>query len=313
MKPNLNSRNTPRPGASARDFLLVVLIASFPTAAKAQTALAWKLKSGETLSVEMTQHTESRVGFSSKSADTKIDLHLRLTWFVQDVSTDAIQIKQTIDQVRATFSGTGGTAEFDSASKARVIGPAKQLADSMRPLVGAQFEIVFTPQGEVKSAKPLNDAAQSLLAGSDKSSDSSVSSLKQLASQAIVPLPEQPVAVGDKWTATSTLQSGPGPHQHETTYAFAELRDDNAAQVARISITGRLLEEPLQGQKSPTQLRVKAHEQTGSILFAVDTGRPTLVEQTQQLKTERTYRDTTIEVTLDSKLKMTFAKTTSTD
>jgi len=60
------------------------------------------------------------------------------------------------------------------------------------------------------------------------------------------------------------------------------------------------------GKKSaPGKLNVKSHGQSGTILFAPEQGRVAEAEQTQKLVTERSYRETTIVVTLSSKQKTT--------
>jgi hypothetical protein len=253
----------------------------------------------------MMQTTESRVGFSSKSATTKIELGMRLVWEVTAANEQAFTVKQTIGEVQAKLQSAAGNAEFDSRASGRATGLAKQLAESLQPLVGAEVEVVFTPLGEVTSAKAVNDAARALFAREDRAGDAAAApriSLAQLVSQSIVQLPEQEVAMGDKWTATRTIQSAAGPLTHVTTYALEDIQD----QAAHIRTTGELAAEA-DVAKKPAAMRIKSHKHTGKIQFMLVTGRPDLVTQHQELTTERVYRDTTIEVVLTSEFKTTIA------
>ena len=51
----------------------------------------------------------------------------------------------------------------------------------------------------------------------------------------------------------------------------------------------------------PDNLKIKEHQQQGTIFFSSKLGRLIEAEQTQTLVTERPYRETTIIVTLTSK------------
>jgi hypothetical protein len=53
-------------------------------------------------------------------------------------------------------------------------------------------------------------------------------------------------------------------------------------------------------QQGVGTMKIKTHEQTGTILFSADEGRVVEGEQKQKLVTERAYRETMIVVTLSS-------------
>ena len=293
---------------------LLTLVAGGPRS-QAQTLLRWKLRQGETLAVEMTQQTQSQVGFSSKSAETKVSLTMRMAWHVQSADDNEIAVKQTIEHLRASLATATGTAEFDSASKARAAGLTKQLADSMQPLVGAQIDVVFSSRGEVKSAKPANEAAQSLFAAHDQPDAADTapgSSLAQLVAQSILPLPEKEAAVGDEWTVIREIQSAAGPLVHETIYTLKEVLERDGERLCKIDLQSRLPpSQPAAAQATSgtvPAIRIKNHVQTGTVTFSIDRGRPVDVEKVQKLQTERTYRDTTIEVSLSSSLKMALSR-----
>jgi len=84
--------------------------------------------------------------------------------------------------------------------------------------------------------------------------------------------------------------------------------------IARLEMTAKLdpvaaavppAKLPPGKKPAPGKLAVKSHEQSGTILFAVNQGRVSEAEQTQKLVTERLYREATIVVTLSSQQKTT--------
>src|SRR4051812_35954763 len=83
--------------ALSTQLLVGTLAFALPTHLDAQTLLRWKLKPGDAFTVETRQETDSQVAFSGKSATTKIDLALQLTWVVTAANENEIVIKQSID------------------------------------------------------------------------------------------------------------------------------------------------------------------------------------------------------------------------
>lgn len=281
--------------------------------------LRWKLRAGQALVVELTQQTKSQVAFSGKVADTTIDLTMRLGWAVTAAADEKITIQQKIERVTARLTTPqGGTGQFDSAAASKASGPARQLADALQPLMGAEVEVTISPRGELLAARPLNKAAEHILAGGASSrvaggakadatdkgageSGLSRTSLQQLLRQSFVVFPERKVAIGESWDSATDLETVAGPLVQTLTYRLADVSQQSGDTVGRLAFSAQLAPRPI-ATASATAGRVslKSHEQQGSILFSLDRGYLTSAEQTQKLVTERPYRDVTIVVTLSS-------------
>jgi hypothetical protein len=273
---------------------VIVVAAVWPVPATAQTLLRWKLKPGEAFSVEIAQHTDSQVAFSGKSAATKIDLELKLAWKVTAATGDAFTIRQSVERIHETLvTQDMGTIEYDSAAAARPTGQARELADSIKPLIGAEFELVMTLRGEVTSVTPINDIAKALLAATDKSESNAAAQegLQQMLRRPLIVLPEKMVSPNDTWTAASDRTTAAGALKLETTYRLESIDDKS---VAKIAIAAKA--QPGPGSKTT----IKEHQHSGTILFSAVDGRLVQIDQTQKLVTERPYRETTITVTLNS-------------
>jgi hypothetical protein len=278
--------------------ITLVLIFLVNGGVRAET-LRWKLKPGDAFTVDTRQETEAQVAFSGKSVTTTIDLALQQTWTVTSASEKEFVIKQTIDRIQIKLAGQQGTAEYDSAAKSRPSGQTRDLAASMQPLIGAEFQLTMTPAGKITAAKPANDAARMLVTDEAPSADSSKpasrGSVQQLLQQSLLVLPEKEIKQDDTWTTTADLANAAGKFQQEIIYRLAGTVQRGDDELLEIQTTTKL---------SP-QRSMKTHEQTGKALFSAKDGRLIEAEQSQKLVTERPYRETTIIVTLSSKQKTT--------
>jgi len=275
-----------------------VFVFSLCTGLHAQSPLRWDLKSGQSFNIETHQETQSQVAFSGKSVTTIIDLALQQTWTITSASEKEFVIKQSIDRIQLKLAGQQGTADYDSAAKIRPSDLARDLAASMQPLIGAEFDLTMTPRGQITAAQPANDAARALVADKSGAADSklaSCGSIQHLLEQSLLVLPEKEINKGDTWIATNELTGAGGKFQQETLYRLTGSAQRGDKELLEIDMTTKL---------SP-QAGLKTHEQTGKAIFSAKEGRLIEAEQSQKLVTERPYRETTIVVTLSSKQKTT--------
>ncbi len=273
----------------------LLLVVTSTAVCPAQTLLRWKLKPNDVFAVEIHQETDSQVGFSGKQAKTKIALDIKLGWKVTAASGEGFTIRQTVESIRETLETPDmGVIQYDSASTARPSGQARELADSIKPLVGAEFDLLMTSRGEIATATPANDIAKALVARGDKSNSDAAAQdgLQQMLKRPLALLPEKEVKPGDTWTATSERTTAAGPMRFETTY---ELQNINTNSIATIAMTAKAQS----GAGSKTTIKEQQH--SGTISFPTAFSRFIEIDQTQRLVTERPYRETTITVTLSSK------------
>jgi hypothetical protein len=293
--------------------LCVVLITTFlslTNQANAQTLLRWKLKPNESLHVAIEQHTDSTVSFTGKSAATKIDLTLVLGWNILTADDAGFRIRQTIERIHQKLTTVqSGTIGFDSASSAKLTGQSRDLADSLRPLVGAEFEMTMTPRGEITAVQPANNSAKALMAALETNPDGDAtakattakSTVEQMLRRPLLVLSDKPVAANESWSVSSQRPTAAGPLTINTTYTLNKLSDQNGKPIANINISAAFTPAP------GGQLTIKEPFHSGQIQFNVADGRLIEIKQQQKLTTQRPYRETTITVTLDSTQTTTMA------
>ena len=270
----------------------------------AEQLLRWQLKPGESLTVRIDQQTTSTVAFSGKSAESKIDLGLELLWTVDSAVDDQIKVKQVVQRI--TFSlqpQTGAAIQYDSLDPARPTGQARQVADAVKPLVGAEVLMTMSDRGQIRESAPANAAAEKLFDGtaSNVANVFSLQSLQTLLRQPLAVLPEKAVTADDTWSGEPReITTAAGTFQQLMEYRLVGPVEDGGRKFEKIETTAKL--SPVTaGAAKASKLTLKSHEQSGTILFSAEQGRLVRAEQTQKLATERPYRETTITVALDSK------------
>ena len=284
---------------------LAIVTVGIAGAARAQAPLRWKLEPGQLLLVEVRQQTTSQVSFSGKTAEAKIDLTVQYVWSVGEPAEKGMTVTQKIDRIVLQLDTKSGTIKYDSADPKRPSGPARDVADAVKPILGAEIAIVMSARGEIHSAKPANEAAEKLFAAggaADPPGVFSKKSVETLLRQPLAVLPEKAVAEDETWTVDGDLDATAGRFKQTTTYRLAGAEEQEGQKLARINHSATL--EPAEAPAKPVgpaaPLVLKAHEQSGHYLFSPELGRLVSASQKQKLTTERPYRETTIVVTLDS-------------
>jgi hypothetical protein len=282
--------------------LCFVFIAT-PTPSRAEQPLRWRLKPGESLTVRINQQTTSKVAFSGKSAESKIELGLELLWTVDSAVDDRLKVKQVVQRITFSLQPQTGTAiQYDSLNPARPTGQARQVAEAVKPLVGAEVLMTMSDRGQILESAPANAAAEKLFdeAAGKVANVFSLQSLQTLLRQPLAVLPERAVTADDRWSGEPReITTAAGTFQQVTEYRLVGPVEEGGRQVEKIETTAKL--SPVTaGAAKASKLTLKSHEQSGTILFSPEQGRLVRAELTQKLATERPYRETTITVALDS-------------
>src|SRR5262245_3089484 len=214
----------------------------------AEILLRWKLKAGDSLSVQTRQETQSQVTFSSKSATSQIDVNVQMNWTVTAARDNEVTMKQTIERIGVKLATPQGSPiEFDSADPSRPSSQARQLSESLKPLIGAEMEVTLSRRGEILAVQPHNDAAKALFVpgdSKDESASDSRTAVERLLRTPLIVLPEKDVAQGDTWTTTSDLETAAGAQRQETVYSLENVDNQGGQKTCHISADSKLTARP---------------------------------------------------------------------
>lgn len=283
--------------------LLPLLLIAAPTLAE---ELRWKFQAGEEYVATIDQRSEVTSTISGTASVMTSDTGMQLVWKVESVDDHGnATIRQRFDRLRMTLEmPKAGPISYDSAKADESRGDAKTIADAVQPLLEASVAITLSPRGEITDVA-IDDSIQQAVAklSNAKGLQSLLSKegLTNVLKQSLVVLPEGEVQPESTWKKSTELDTPFGKMKHVSNYKLLE-SEGRSADIARIELSAML--EP-DAASAKAKSRLKSQQQTGLILFDKAAGRLKSATVDQEIVTETSLKDTTIQVQLVSSLKVT--------
>jgi hypothetical protein len=206
-----------------------------------------------------------------------------MTWTVTDVGPDGrAKMAQTLDRVRYVQDGPQGKSQFDSGKAEEPTDPfAKAVVPLYKAMVGAEFKVTTSPQGEVSDVQVpqrVVDALKSMPGGKLVQE-----TLRDFTSPGGLSLSKDPVRRGDSWTTRVEMKMDPvGKLVMDTKYTYEGKGEGDRKHLERIALQPTLAAEVVPG--SPEKVKFTKQEGKGSAYLDSEKGR--LVETSLTLKME---------------------------
>ncbi len=282
--------------------------------AYADQLLRWKLAAGESLSYQFTQGTQTETAGAGHRMLVALDSAMTVTWKIESVDTQNVAvITQTIDRFSITMKTDKlDPITYDSAAKNPAIGPAREIAERIGKLIGASCRIQMTNRGEITSVEPSEQLKQALGPAANNPANQAVSNMltpegmSRMLRQAVVVLPESPLADGAKWEANQESPVAFGSILQRSQFTYAGVAEPGGVKLDKLSVETTFTLGPATEKSSATKLNEGG--QTGTLWFDSTAGRFVSSELAQQLVTERLYREMPIRVKSTSTLTMKLVK-----
>lgn len=238
--------------------------------------LKFKFQPGQTVRYEVDYQMEMKTHFSGLTETVRNKSKSRRAYTVKEVTPDGEgNLQLVIEWVRMS-------AEFDNAKPIEFQSddPKKhprQFSNILDSIGKPQAAIRFSPAGRPREVTPLNGAPAAAPAPAALADASQESYL--------VPLPEQPIAVGDTWKERFTVVARDGSNLPEKilmqrTYKLLQVRDG----LATIEFNTVIL-SPISDPSMSAQLIQR--ETAGKITFDIENG----LIAARDVKVERTVFD----------------------
>lgn len=286
----------------------------------AEQLLRWKFTTGESLSYQFRQNTQTTTAGAGKPMRVAIDCTMPVTWKIESVDPQNVAtIRQTIDRFSVTMTTDKlDPISYDSAAKTPTIGPAREIAEGVGKLIGATCQIYLTNRGEILSVEPSEQlkqafgttanptAANPTAANQATGSMLTPDGMSRMLRQAAILLPENPLAEGAKWEAVQETPVAFGTILQRSQFTYAGVVDQGGTKLDKITVETALSMRPGADKSSTTKL--KEGRQTGTLWFDSTAGRFVSSDLEQSLVTERPYREMTIRVQSTSTVTMKISK-----
>ena len=262
-----------RPFSASLRLCAIFLVAS-PVASLAVGAepLVWKWQEGDSVRYLMTQSMEMKLrAGAAGEVSTAMIQEMLMDWEVENVADDgAAAMRQRVERiVMQNKAGAGQAFKYDSDSEDPPAGMAALVAPAFDAMVEHPFHLTMRPNGEITEVTLSDELSKALdnLPGGVVTGDM----IRQMSEQSMVKFPDEPLAVGDKWSSTAEVESpGIGAMKVHTTYTYDGTREVEGRVYE--ALTPSIQMEPT-GDTSPTKVDFEIKESTGEILFDREKGR----------------------------------------
>jgi hypothetical protein len=259
--------------------------------------LRWKFTPGQTLRYEFRQSTRSETTGAGKPTVVALEMVMQLVWIVESSDDQgAGTINQTIDKLGMSMQlDELPPIVYDSSSRTPPTGSAKDIADSVRMLVGAACKLKLSARGELASvepSEPLRQAWEKAKAGSLFTPEG----LTRILRQSSIVLPEQAIEPGAKWNATDETASPWGTLRLTSHYEYGGKEEHAGEMLDKIAAVTDIQLQVHRSDPQGPAVALKESSQTGTLWFDSDGGRFVASDFQQRLVTERPYREMTIRV-----------------
>ena len=305
----------------------LLLLAAFAADAVAQAVpLRYKWTQGDVLVYRTVVRTASSATGGPRGPETfeqTMTQTIKLTVAAVNPADGSATLRQTIDAVSIELTTPAGKVSYDSAqppaedADPRVIAMSKTLGG----MVGEPISITVTPAGAVRRIDGAARIAEKLIGNlpRDPMSGALAQNIKGMLSddaqraaleQSFSRLPEQPVNVGDTWTAEQAVgAASTGRMLGKSTFTLKAIEGTGDAAVARIAVALTLRQDEVPSGGASTVLKLGAGSKgEGELLFNVGRGRVETNTMRTDMPTTITMRapdGATITVQNNSKTTMT--------
>lgn len=244
----------------------------------------------------MTQVTAAETVVQGRPVAVRMELQFQMLWRVDRVTPDgAGELTQTFTrfQTQTTDADGRGTA-YDSAS-AEIPADARELAETLRPLLNTPVQVTITARGELAAVtRPAETESllgnQPALAGWKRLLTRE--GFRQLLQPALGVLPPQPVTPGTTWTETREIDLPAGRIRLADRYTYRGLRAPTPAApdtVAEIEVATQRVETGEKPAADTAPLQPGPYQ--GTLLFDVPAGRLARSELQQTQAAPAAFRD----------------------
>lgn len=284
--------------------------------ANAQQAqpLRWKFTQGDTFDVTFVQTSNISSQVDQRVKVVNSILTISMAWNVNAVDENGNgMIEQKITGIKLLMTsvptGVGKAIDIDtSRSEKPNKGPSADLLKQVEPLIGAAYTVVMSPRGEVIDVKIPESTLESLrkAPGSMRlRSLMSKTGLKDLFGQSLVVLPEEAPVEGQPWSFRADIDTGVGNFTRHNEYTWTGNRTEDGRTLAEIKLKTTL--QP-RDSANTTDVKFIRFDGNGVLVMNVTDGYFESSNTTNEMQTEKPYREKVIATTVKTTVEMQIKK-----
>jgi hypothetical protein len=259
--------------------LIFFVTACFCCVSQAQT-LQWKLKKGQSISIESINEMVTIVKLPDGSTQEmpmkqQVDTH----WTVSDSDDTSFAVETTIKRARTSMKSPFMNIDYDSDKEEPKDPVGKQIAASIKQLIGVPILMKIGRQGKLMEMK-LPESIQKL--GSGPTNPVPSNFLESLtASSEQLQIPEGEMTIGRKWEQTTKSNVNGMQTKANVKYRYEGTVEEEGRKLAKFhtDITTELVQSP-----PGIEIALEDTGSDGEIFFDVELGCISKAIQRQKFK-----------------------------
>lgn len=309
------------------NLLALVLAASFFGLADQSLAqsepTSWKFAVGDQFKVSLNQTSSANTKVESRKTLIENATNLQMSWDVLKVAEDIATIEQSILGISLdvnnpaipnqaiAFDTSASEEEAKEYSKS-----SKALLKQVKPLIGLKFNVMMASTGEIKevtlppaSAQVVNELPDTVRLRQLFSPEG----LTAILGASAIVFPEKTIEAGASWTEEKPVTTPLGKFTRKRTYTVGGKKAVDGQDLTEIRMEPTLVPEQASEEsgsvESSLDPKLISFSGSGMLLVDVEGGYLKSSSFENELKSQRPYREKTIETTVKNQIRMTINKT----
>ncbi|MDG1872593.1 MAG: DUF6263 family protein [Mariniblastus sp.] len=300
--------------------VVAILFLSLSQAPAQTEALQWKLEKDDRFKATLVQTSQAKTKVNSRETSIDNSTTLVMDWKVIGRGNDGTAtIEQSIVSIKLAVANPAIPAQavkFDSAAKDDVVGnyskSSKILLRQIKPLIGLKFIVEMLPTGEIQNvvlppetATAINQLPETVRLRKLFSKQG----INEILGDSSIVFPTQGLSPDESWTVNKQVDTPFGKFTHRRIYTLGEPKTIEKNKSTTINITAAMIANPeATSLDSTLQGKLVSFAGSGELSFDIDGGFLKTSSFSNQLKTERPYREKNIETIVNNTLQLNVTK-----
>lgn len=189
---------------------------------KSDGPLEWKFKEGQVLKVDMKQDMTMEMDLGVQQSEVVNNSATEMTLWVKSVDADGVAtMGNTIDRMVMQTEAPGVSFELDTMSEEEHDGPAADVAEVIKPMVGAEMSQKMSPRGEVTDVQIPESMMEGIENGDPAMAQMfNENTLKEMTAKNNLIFPDKELSQGATWNNVVETMMGPVSIKMETDYEY---------------------------------------------------------------------------------------------
>ena len=296
----------------------LIVLGSSGTTGQAQE-LKWNLQPGERFEVRLVQNSTSKTNVDTRETSMNNSTTIVMDWEVSKVAENGdATIEQSLKSIRLHVGDPAVPSQaisYDTASQDKVSKESRKLLKQVIPLIGLRFDVVMSPQGEIKNVstpQATQDALNLLPATARLRALFSDRGLKDILGASVVVLPAQALKPGDDWTTESVTPTAFGDFNRKRSYTFVGIKKNDGREFAEFNLKATM--EPAnrgnvsKAKGASLKGSLTSFSGTGQLMLDIQGGYFFSSNVENRVESEKPYREKTINTVATNQIEMSILK-----